>query len=332
MYVTGKIMRFQKHLASFTLIFFTAFITNSTVQAQNKVVVIPMAGDAEPLQNIITVSAKNGDFTSLIAAMNSITDASSSNPYLIVLGPGSYPITGQLVMKDYVSITGSGMETTEILGAVGGNGFTESAALIVGARDADISDLSIVNSVGQNVVIGVHTSQEDMRISRSRVVVFGANDSQFGVVNQEAELKLYESEITNTGSGGSCYGIYSFSNAVLKVSDTDVSLNCNNGTQYGIYTNATSVSYVDKAFIDIDVVGVGSNNSYGYFSNGNNSKGYISNSIIGGQDSSIYGGTSNGVFNITHVSNTELRSQGSGNVNCNFTRLTTGFVLDDECS
>ena len=325
-------MRIQNYLAVFSLTLFTAVSMNGTAHAQNKVVVIPMAGDAEPLQNIITVSAQNGDFTSPIAAMNSINDASSSNPYLIVLGPGSYPITGQLVMKDYVSITGSGMDTSEIRGAVGANGFTESAALIVGAREAQISDLSIVNSVGQNVVIGVHTSQEDMRISRTRVVVFGANDQQFGVVNQEAELKLYESEITNTGSGGSCYGIYSYSNAVIKVSDTDISLNCNNGTQYGIYTNATSVSYIDSTFIDIDVVGVGSNNSYGYFSNGNNSKGYISDSIIGGQDSSIYGGTSNGIFNITHVSNTELRSHGSGNVNCNFTRLTTGFVLDNECS
>ncbi|GHA18865.1 hypothetical protein GCM10008090_30630 [Arenicella chitinivorans] len=325
-------MRFQKYLTSLSFILLTAVITSVTAHAQNKVVVIPLAGDAQPLQNIITVSANNGDFTNPVDAINSISDASNTNPYLIVLGPGSYPIIGQLVMKDYVSITGSGMETTELRGAVGGAGFTESAAFIVGAREADISDLSIVNSVGQNVVIGVHTSQQDMRISRTRVIVFGALNSQYGVVNQDAELKLYESEITNTGSGGTCYGIYSYSDAVLKVSDMDMSLNCNHGTQYGIYTNASSFSYVSNSIIDIDWEGVGVNNSYGYFSNGNNSKGYISDSIIGGENGAVYGGSSIGNYYITHVSNSDLRSHASGNVNCNFVRFYTGFPLDDECS
>ena len=71
-------MRIQNYLAVFSLTLFTAVSMNGTAHAQNKVVVIPMAGDAEPLQNIITVSAQNGDFTSPIAAMNSINDASSS--------------------------------------------------------------------------------------------------------------------------------------------------------------------------------------------------------------------------------------------------------------
>ena len=325
-------MRLLEKIKSISFTLILSLVSCNSVLAQNKVVVIPLGGDAEPLQNIITVSERNGDFTNLLAAMNSITDASNSNPYLIVLGPGSYPIIGQLVMKDFVSIAGSGIETTEIRGAVGGNGFTESSALIVGGRETEISDLSIVNSVGQNVVIGVHSSQENMRVTRTRITVFGALNAQYGFVNQESELKFYDSEIFNSGSNGACYGIYSFSNAVLKVNNMDMSLNCNNGDQYGVFVSASSLSYIDNAFIEIDFINVGANDSYGYFSSGNNSRGYISNSIIGGEDISIYGGTSTGIAFVTLVSNSQLRSDGSGNINCNFTRLFTGFPLDGECS
>ena len=323
-------MHIQKNRYQLVVIFLITLITCGSVSAHNNVVVIPMAGDAEPLKNIITVSERNGDFTNLLDAMNSISNASNTNPYLIVLGPGQHFIVGQLIMKDFVSITGSGIDTTEIRGAVGGNGFTETAALIVGGRETEISDLSIVNSVSNEVVIGIHSSQENMRLTRTRVTVFGALGSQYGIVNQESEFRLVDSEVFNSGStGGSCYGIYSYSNAVLRVNNMNISVNCNDGTQYGVFVNASAVSYINNTLIEIDISDVG----YGYFSNGNNSKGYISDSIIGGADIAVYGGTSAGIFYKTYISNSDLRSNGSGNVECDFTRLHTGFPLpDDDCA
>ena len=43
--------------------------------AQTKVVVVPMGGDAMPMQNIVTVAKKNGDYTDPVEAMESISDA-----------------------------------------------------------------------------------------------------------------------------------------------------------------------------------------------------------------------------------------------------------------
>jgi len=66
---------------------------------------------------VIVVAPSGGDFTSPVAAMNAITDASETNPYLVKIMPGVYDIGGGTVqMKPYVSIEGSGPVTTQIVG------------------------------------------------------------------------------------------------------------------------------------------------------------------------------------------------------------------------
>ena len=50
------------------------------------------------LKNVDTVAKANGDFTDPVAAVNSITDASATNPYLVVICPGVYTITQTLMM------------------------------------------------------------------------------------------------------------------------------------------------------------------------------------------------------------------------------------------
>ena len=79
--------------------------------AHNRVVVVPLSGnDIEPLSNIVTVAKRNGDFSNPLAAMASITDASVSNPYLIVIAPGVYNLNGELVLQEFASIADSSKE------------------------------------------------------------------------------------------------------------------------------------------------------------------------------------------------------------------------------
>ena len=67
--------------------------------------------------HVIVVAPSGGNFTSPVAALNSITDASETNPYLVKIMPGVYDIGGGTVqMKPYVSIEGSGAGATQILG------------------------------------------------------------------------------------------------------------------------------------------------------------------------------------------------------------------------
>jgi pectin methylesterase-like acyl-CoA thioesterase len=59
---------------------------------------------------IVTVQKSGGDFTSIAAAVNAITDANSTNRYIINVGAGTF-VEPEIVMKPYVSIQGSGRAT-----------------------------------------------------------------------------------------------------------------------------------------------------------------------------------------------------------------------------
>ena len=61
-------------------------------------------------QQIITVSPKGSDFTSIVAALNAITTNSYSTQFAIVVGPGVYVET-QIVCKPYVDIVGVSTQT-----------------------------------------------------------------------------------------------------------------------------------------------------------------------------------------------------------------------------
>jgi pectin methylesterase-like acyl-CoA thioesterase len=117
-----------------------------TAFAQNKVVVIPLFGDdAKPLKNIVTVAKANGMFTDPLAAVNSITDASEINPYVVVIGPGIYTISKTLVMKPYVNITGCGENFTILKGAISKNVYNESA-IISGIENSALTSLTVENT------------------------------------------------------------------------------------------------------------------------------------------------------------------------------------------
>lgn len=57
-------------------------------------------------QRVITVASKGGNFTSVVAALASITDNSPTSRYTIEVGPGIFVET-QIVLKEYVTIKGT---------------------------------------------------------------------------------------------------------------------------------------------------------------------------------------------------------------------------------
>lgn len=63
--------------------------------------------------NVINVSKKGGDFTTIKEAMDFITDNSSTNGYQIIVGPGIYT-EDQIIGKAFVAITGAGVYATSV--------------------------------------------------------------------------------------------------------------------------------------------------------------------------------------------------------------------------
>jgi hypothetical protein len=98
-----------------------------------------------PYHHVITVAKQGGDFTTITAALSSITDNSSTNTYLIRVMPGTY--NEAITMKEYVDIIGSGWEVTKIAQA--------DATVVTGASNSRIEGFEIEFTGSSYVATGM---------------------------------------------------------------------------------------------------------------------------------------------------------------------------------
>ena len=99
-------------------------------------------------RNIITVAKRGGDFASVKAAVDSITDNGFINAYVVSVGPGLF-IEDPITMKSFVTIVGTGYITTIIMCDFPGG------TAITGADASEISYCSIIG-LSESVGIGVY--------------------------------------------------------------------------------------------------------------------------------------------------------------------------------
>lgn len=190
-----------------------SFITSNGLAA-DKVVVIPLISNkAMKLQNVVTVSASGADFTNPVAAVNSIADASTENPYLVVIGPGVYTLTQTLVMKEYVSIMGSGEQTTRLNGAVSTNTNDAGSSLVSGANNTTLSDLTV-----ENIVVG--------------------NLSSIAIYNNNCSPKIINVS-TITSGGGSAIGVFNTSSSSPTMTNVSVTVS-GTSTTTGVLNDSSS--------------------------------------------------------------------------------------------
>ncbi len=182
----------------------------ASLQAKEKVAVIPMSV-SKSMSNIVTVAKSGGDFTDPQKALDSITDASENNPYLIVIGPGKYKIEQTLEMKPWVDITGSGREITTLWGEIGGD-YEHTSAIIQGNKNTTLSNLGVINNGNQQssskYVVGINcddTFEGAMYLKNVYVWVDegpeGAIDISAVTLQDESFLHLDNVRVSAHGTG-----------------------------------------------------------------------------------------------------------------------------------
>ena len=144
--------------------------------------------------NVVIVAKSGGDYSTITAALDSITDAADANRYLVRVMPGVY--TERVTMKPYVDIEGSGELTTRIT-------FTGSAetntGTVVGANDTELRFLTVANTGGNTVAIAIYNTSASPRLTNVTASASGG-DYHYGVYNASSSPTM--TNVTATASGG----------------------------------------------------------------------------------------------------------------------------------
>jgi len=292
------------HSVSRFVLLIAILFCGSTVSAQNKVVVIPMFGDSpRPIENVVTVATANGDFDNPVDALNSITDASESNPYLVAIGPGEYQLGGQqIVMKPYVEMVGSGKFATRLLATRGASTDTADAAVIVAAGNTSISNLSIDNTRVNSSSFGIYADSATVKIENVAINIVNGPSSGFnvGILADASDAKILHTDIT-LAEGGQQIALFSRNDSKVLIKNLSSDSSDGSSFQYGLLSS-NGLLMVDRAQINVSN---GTSRQWGISAGGTPSS--DANLELNYVDISLSGGATNDQLGI------ELSTQGPNN-------------------
>lgn len=222
----------------------------TTGYGHQSVVVVPLGDDAKSIQNVITVAKSGGDFTRLSNALNSISGASATNPYLVVVGPGIFDEfdPGPLTVPSYVHVTGSGQETTVIRSnEAGSDNLNRTAAAIELSVYSKLSNLTIklFTFDDNDHVIGVYipprafdtqtpAKLQNVEIDTASFPLL----TNIGVYDDGGDTEIIGSRlfVQKTGAlGTTLYGVF-ITGSDTVIDGTDITArSTTDGTTYGVY-------------------------------------------------------------------------------------------------
>jgi hypothetical protein len=238
------------------------------------------SGKGSPYQNVVIVAKSGGDYTTITAALNSISDASASNPYLIYVAPGVY--TDQVYMKEYVDIQGSGELTTKI--TFTGSTY-DNASTLEGNNNAELRFLTVENTGGNAYAVAILNHVCSPKITNVTAIASGGTNTNYGVINSGvidyATSSPSLTNVTASASGGNNnIGVFNDTDAYPTMTNVTVSASGGTNINYGVY------NYVSSPTINNSIIRAsGGANSYGIYNN------YSTGIAIMVNNSQVSGGT-----------------------------------------
>ncbi len=166
----------------------------------------------------VGTDTENGQ--ALLDAMENISDASASKPYLIHLEPATYDLgNGSLNMKQWVDIEGSGELNTVIRSVVGSGGCT--LGTVNGASNAEMRFLTVRNTGANGCKIAISNVAASPRLTHLTAEAIGVGGSNnVGVQTNNSSTTMTDVTATGSGQTGSAnHGVFSSqSNLTIKQS------------------------------------------------------------------------------------------------------------------
>lgn len=236
-------------------------------------------------QNVRIVAKSGGDFTSIQAALDSITNASETNRYLVWVAPGVY--NEHVKMIPYVDIEGSGELTTKI--TYGGSSSMERGT-VEGANSAELRFLTVENTGGASFAVAIYNYSASPRLIHLTIYASGGSAATIGVYNNQncspymTNLNIFAQG--GTGSGNLCYGVLNLASSTPTMKDLTVSATGSPGT----FRNVAIWNAGNSPVGLTNVLATATNGTYVYGVYSGDSSLYVSNSnikAIGGSQENI---------------------------------------------
>ena len=254
-------------------------------------------GCAEPEKpgyaNVIVVAKSGGDFDTIQGALDSITDASSYNQYLVWVAPGIYSET--VGMKSWVDIEGAG----ESLSRITSHGYPNTQGTVIAAANSELRDLTVANTGGDVYSIAIRSSVSNFTVKNVAAVVSGGNVSNRGifVTGESLYNKISDSTVSvdaqfsTSGSIGLYVSALTEDTAIV-LDNLYIEANSSvNEYLYGIQMAAQvgRSNLITATNLTLNVHNTGAGDAIGFRNHGQGTRLTISNSHISAEGSPGYG-------------------------------------------
>jgi hypothetical protein len=163
--------------------------------------------DAPLPANVLYVASSGGDYTTLSAALDAIgTDlpaASSTNPYLVEIGPGTFTETGTVHLKSYVGVRGAGSGVTTITCACDITNPDGSITVLAGlVSGVELRDLTIRNTgTGAGPIHGLWVAVPAATLRLRHVTVEAAGSDTTVAMRVELASTVLADDLTVRSTG-----------------------------------------------------------------------------------------------------------------------------------
>ena len=177
---------------------------------------------------VVVVAKNGGNFTSIQAAIDSITAASNTTPYLVWVAPGIY--AERVVLKPWVSLRGAGREATLIRESA-----VDGATLLEISEDSEVSAIGIEcrtdgdsTCIALKVAPGARSDSQTPLVQDVAITAFALAggtaiglDVGDGTATEQSRIRLVNSEVT-AGNGLYNIGVRTNASSYVDISNSRI--------------------------------------------------------------------------------------------------------------
>jgi pectin methylesterase-like acyl-CoA thioesterase len=227
-------------------------------------------------------NAATGEFTSIKSAIDSITDATSTNPYIVKVGPGVYT-EDVITMKSWVSVVGHSDNSTVI------QPITNTQTIITGAESSQLTNVTLTGASGISGRAVYHQGTVGAPFVLKNVT-FGGNETQVAIHGATATTLC---RVENCTMGGGSTSDFTNGFTVTNAGSIATSLVINNFIFQDVTPPyATTLLYASGINVRVSIatstfrIGTGSSAEGLVVENGADLR--VNNSSLRGFDKSVY--------------------------------------------